>query len=465
MFELNTRYSPPTYSVSEISQNIKRSLEDIFSDLKIKGEISGLKIPDSGHVYFNLKDENSVINAVCWKGNFKNISFRPEDGMEVIVSGNITSFPGRSNYQINVKSFEIAGVGELLKKLEERKRKFKAQGLFDEHRKKPLPLIPKSIGIITSPTGAVIKDIMHRINDRFPLNVKVWPVPVQGFESTDKIAAAIKGFNNLPSNIEAPEVIILARGGGSLEDLWCFNEEAIVLAIAESKIPIISAIGHETDFTLADYVADVRAPTPTAAAEISTPVKQDLIEAVKLKSSRINKCIQNIINYYSQRLIYIKQKLKSFSHKVINISQEITTLQNRINTALKFFIVRKTHTFTNTTNRLTTKKLKYIQNFSQEFFSKTYKSIQLSFKRIVKLHEITLDNNVRLINSFNHKSVLSRGYAIVRDANKHILKTKEAALKNNKVSVLFSDGELSINLKSSKNNSPKPTQIDMFEDK
>jgi len=272
----------PPYSVSEISQRIKRTLEGTFDWVRVRGEISGFKRAASGHLYLSLKDENAVLDAVCWRGTAGRLAVKPEDGLEVIASGRITSYPGRSKYQIVIERLELAGEGALLKLLEERKRKLAAEGLFDEARKRPLPYLPEVIGVVTSPTGAVIRDILHRLADRFPRRVLVWPVLVQGEGAAEQVAAAIRGFNRLAPGgaVPRPDVLIVARGGGSLEDLWAFNEEVVVRAAAASEIPLISAVGHETDVTLIDFAADRRAPTPTAAAEIAVPVRAELMTAL-----------------------------------------------------------------------------------------------------------------------------------------------------------------------------------------
>ncbi|MCJ9670323.1 exodeoxyribonuclease VII large subunit, partial [Neorhizobium sp. SHOUNA12B] len=260
------------FSVSELSGSIKRTVENAFDHVRVRGEISGYRGQhSSGHAYFSLKDDRARIDAVIWKGTFPRIKFRPEEGMEVIATGKITTFPGSSKYQIVIENLEPAGAGALMALLEERRRRLGAEGLFDQSRKRLLPFLPQVIGVVTSPTGAVIRDILHRIADRFPVHVIVWPVKVQGEGSGDEVAAAIRGFNAMAPGgpIKRPDVLIVARGGGSLEDLWSFNDEAVVRAAAESEIPLISAVGHETDWTLIDHAADIRAPTPTGAAEMA----------------------------------------------------------------------------------------------------------------------------------------------------------------------------------------------------
>ena len=266
------------FTVTELSLALKRTVEDKFSWVRVRGEISGFKRAASGHLYMALKDENAVLDAVCWKGVAGRLGIAPEDGLEVVATGKLTTYPGRSKYQIVIESLELAGEGALLKLLEERRRKLAAEGLFDESAKRPLPFLPEVIGVVTSPTGAVIRDILHRLRDRFPRHVLVWPVLVQGKGAAEQVAAAIAGFNAIPPGgaVPRPDLLIVARGGGSLEDLWAFNEEIVVRAAAASEIPLISAVGHETDSTLIDFASDRRAPTPTAAAEMAVPVRAEL---------------------------------------------------------------------------------------------------------------------------------------------------------------------------------------------
>ena len=271
--KVGTGDNSPALSVSELSGALKRTVEQAFGHVRVRGEISGWKRHGSGHCYFTLKDESACIDAVLWRGQAARLSFAPENGAEVIATGKLTTYPGRSKYQIVVDRLELAGEGALMALLDRRRRALAAEGLFDEGRKRPLPHLPQTIGVITSPTGAVIRDILHRLADRCPCHVIVWPVPVQGEGAAEKIAAAIRGFQATAS---PPELLIIARGGGSIEDLWAFNEEIVVRAAAECKLPLISAVGHETDTTLIDFAADRRAPTPTAAAEMAVPVVAEL---------------------------------------------------------------------------------------------------------------------------------------------------------------------------------------------
>lgn len=296
----------PILSVSDLSLALKRSVEDQFNFIRIKGEISGLKRHSSGHIYYALKDENAVIDAVSWRGSYSKNPIQLEEGLEIIATGRITTYPARSKYQMIVESYEASGQGALLKLLEDRKRTLAAEGLFAAERKKKIPPFPQTIGVITSPTGAVIRDILHRIQDRFPCHVIVWPVLVQGPGAAEQVAAAIQGFNAVP---QCPDVLIVARGGGSLEDLWAFNEEIVVRAAAASQIPLISAIGHETDTTLIDYAADLRAPTPTGAAELAVPVLIDLINYLHDRARRQQDVMRQIIDNRQLRLAALSRGL------------------------------------------------------------------------------------------------------------------------------------------------------------
>ncbi|MER9749786.1 exodeoxyribonuclease VII large subunit [Mesorhizobium sp. M0140] len=289
-----SRTNAAEYTVSEISGALKRTVEDVFGNVRVRGEISGYRGPhSSGHAYFALKDDRARLDAVVWKGTMSRLKFRPEEGMEVIATGKLTTYPGKSNYQIVIDNLEPAGAGALMALLEERKRRLQAEGLFDAGRKRLLPFMPRIIGVVTSPTGSVIRDIIHRIKDRFPLHILVWPVRVQGEMSGAEVTAAVNGFNALAWDgaIQRPDLLIVARGGGSLEDLWGFNDEALARAVAASGIPVISAVGHETDWTLIDLVADVRAPTPTGAAEIAVPVKADLEATLASLGARLKAAV------------------------------------------------------------------------------------------------------------------------------------------------------------------------------
>ena len=281
-------------SVSELAGRLKRMVEGEFGRVRLRGEISGYKRASSGHVYLALKDDAALIDGVMWRGSATRLAFTPQDGVEVIATGKLTTYPGRSRYQIVIDHLELAGEGALMALLEKLKARLAGEGLFDADKKRPLPFLPRTIGIVTSPTGAVIRDILHRLADRCPTHVLVWPVKVQGEGAAAEIAAAVRGFGALPEDgpVRRPDLLIVARGGGSIEDLWCFNEEVVVRAVAASPIPVISAVGHETDTTLCDHAADLRAPTPTAAAELAVPVRADLAHSISTLSLRTQRCVR-----------------------------------------------------------------------------------------------------------------------------------------------------------------------------
>src|SRR5882757_3014816 len=326
------------FTVSELSAALRRTVEDAYGYVRVRGEVSGYKGPSpSGHVYFRLKDDKAVLESVIWKGVLGRMRVKPEEGLEVIASGKLTTFAGSSKYQIVIDALEPAGVGALMALLEERRRKLAAEGLFDEARKQLIPYLPEVIGVVTSPTGAVIRDILHRLADRFPRHVIVWPVKVQGEGSAEQVAAAIRGFNALEEggSIRRPDLLIVARGGGSLEDLWSFNEEIVVRAAAESMIPLISAVGHETDFTLIDFAADVRAPTPTAAAEMAVPVRTDLIAELMSKARRALACWQRAQDHRRTELRAAARALPSAEELLAIPRQRLDSCAGRLPRALR----------------------------------------------------------------------------------------------------------------------------------
>ena len=398
------------YSVSEISDSIKGTLENSFGYVKVRGEVSGLSKPASGHIYLNLKDDKAVIKAIIWRSTAARISFVPEDGLEVICSGKLTTgysdrYPGRSDYSIIVDSITPAGEGALMALLEQRKKKLAAEGLFEEQYKKSLPKYPETIGIVTSPTGAVIKDILHRLNERFPCNVILWPVPVQGQDAAQLISDAVDGFNNLSSKDEVniPDLIIIARGGGSIEDLWPFNEEIIIRSVFKSNIPIVSAIGHETDTTLIDFVSDLRAPTPTAAAEISTPDKEELLRDINEKNNRLNYSINLYLDNLKDNFISIKDKLPVSLKLFLN---NLTSNFQNISQSLNFRVLGE---------QLKSGKVKLIS-----LEESLLKAKNILVERLQK----ELDNKSMLLESLSYKSVLKRGYSVTRSSNK-IIKSKQ----------------------------------------
>ena len=322
-------------SVSDLAQALKRTVEDRFGFVRLRGELSGVKRAASGHLYACLKDEGAVIDAVMWRTSMTRLAFVPEDGLEVVASGKVTTYPGRSKYQIVIERMELAGEGALLALLEKTRQRLAAEGLFDAALKRPLPFLPRTIGVVTSPTGAVIRDILHRLADRFPSRVIVWPVLVQGLGAAEQVAAAVRGFSDLPArHALRPDLVIVARGGGSVEDLWSFNEEAVVRAIAECTIPLISAVGHETDTTLADHAADRRAPTPSAAAEMAVPVHSELAATLADLAHRKRRCAMAPVTLGRERLEARAQRLPSAAELFQPAAQRLDELAERLRRGL-----------------------------------------------------------------------------------------------------------------------------------
>jgi exodeoxyribonuclease VII large subunit len=323
----------PALSVSELAFALKRVVEDSFGQVRLRGEISGYKRAASGHAYLTLKDDKACLDAVMWKATVAGLAFRPEDGIEVIATGRLTTYPGRSKYQIVIERLELAGEGALMVLLEKLKAKLAAEGLFDSGRKRKLPFLPRRIGVVTSPTGAVIRDILHRLEDRCPSHVVVWPVLVQGQGAAEQVAAAVAGFGAMPEETR-PDLVIVARGGGSIEDLWAFNEEVVVRAVAGSTIPVISAVGHETDTTLCDYAADMRAPTPTAAAEMAVPVRAELRAYVRDQGARMERCARRYHERGVERLQALARHLPSPAALLDPQRQRVDDLGERLRRGL-----------------------------------------------------------------------------------------------------------------------------------
>jgi exodeoxyribonuclease VII large subunit len=344
----------PEYTVSELSGAVKRVIEGEFGLVRVRGEVGRVSRPASGHLYFDLKDDRSVIAAISWKGQVARMQVRPEEGMEVVATGRMTTFPGQSKYQLIVEDVAPAGAGALMAMLEKRKAALGAEGLFDPARKKPIPYLPRVIGVVTSPSGAVIRDILHRLRDRFPRHVLVWPVAVQGQDCAAQVAAAIRGFNALPEGgpIPRPDVLIVARGGGSLEDLWGFNEEIVVRAAAGSAIPLISAVGHETDTTLIDHAADLRAPTPTAAAELAVPVRLELLAVLEALGARLIRGVGQGVTLRRQRLRDLARALPRVEALVATPRQRLDGAATRLGSALGLAVVRKHREFDRLAGRM-----------------------------------------------------------------------------------------------------------------
>ena len=441
----------PEYSVTELSSALKSTIEDNFAYVRIKGELSGINKHSSGHIYLTLKDENAVINGIIWRSSVAKIKIRPEEGLEVICSGKISTgynpgrYPGRSNYQITIDSMKPAGVGALMAILEERKQKLKIEGLFEEIHKKTLPKYPTSIGVITSPTGAVLQDIKHRISDRFPCNIILWPVPVQGNDAAELIENAILGFNTLDeSKIQKPDVIILARGGGSIEDLWCFNEEEVVRAVFQSQIPVISAIGHETDTTLVDYAADMRAPTPTAAAELATPAKDILIAELSENSNRLDSSIKNIVSMSRERVVSVQKLLPSYQNLFNLKLNDINILAQRLPTAIKIYLQNEITNLQTSSSKLNLKILKEKIKNSQNSLSSLKNQLTNNSKTNLSTQSNRVLSASKLLESLSYKSVIKRGFSVVRNSSNIILTKKTDVLNDKKLNVETKFGTINV---------------------
>ena len=434
----NSGHNLPEYSVSEFSGKIKGAIEKTFSRVRVRGEISGFKEAASGHVYFSLKDEKAILDSVCWRNTAARLTVRPEDGMEVIVTGRVTTFSGRSKYQIVAESIELAGEGALLKLLEDRKRKLSNEGLFDEAKKRKIPFLPDIIGIITSPTGAVIQDILHRLSDRFPRHVLLWPVRVQGDGAAKEIEKAIKGFNRIQNsqNLRKPDVIIVARGGGSLEDLWPFNEEDVVRAASECNIPLISAIGHETDWTLIDFAADFRAPTPTAAAEVAVPVRIELLNQVKSYGERLNNLLIRNIQLKQRELKGLGRVLPKPRRSIEEASQKVDELFERLASSVHQRLLYK---FEQAQVKLLHPKHNISRN--NDRISTASRTLNIAIKNILKKHMQSLVHATDLMESFSHQRVLERGFTLIFNEKNQTISSARGIKPNQKLSILFHDGE------------------------
>jgi len=426
------------YSVSEISSKIKNLVEINCGYVRIKGEISGLKLATSGHGYLNLKDENAVLAATCWKYTMAKLKFKLEEGMEVVASGKITTYPGGSRYQLTIDNVEPAGVGALMKVLIERKTKLEKEGLFDKARKKPIPFLPQRIGLVTSITGAVIQDMLHRIRERFPTHVLVWPVTVQGEAAANEISCAICGFNNLEAHLK-PDVIIVARGGGSIEDLWCFNEEIVVRSVADSVIPIISAIGHETDFTLTDFVADVRAPTPTAAAEFAVPVLVDLKATIKQNFDRLSHNLQQIIGHKTKIMSFCDNILKSPEKLIESYEQRLDFLGFKILGKLPRIIESHALTLNKLTAKITDPS-KILQIKSLQF-SHLSNLLTKAAQNYLAAKTNNLNLQAQLLQSLDYKNVLKRGFAIIQSKD-NIITSSKMLSAGEVLSIVMHDGKV-----------------------
>jgi exodeoxyribonuclease VII large subunit len=478
------------YSVSELSFDLKRTVEDAYGFVRVRGEVSGYRGPHaSGHCYFKLKDEKAVLESVVWRGVFQKLKFKPEEGLEVIVTGKLTTYPGSSRYQIVIEALEPAGEGALMALLEERKRKLATEGLFDPQLKKDLPYLPRVIGVVTSPTGAVIRDILHRLADRFPVQVIVWPVRVQGEASAAQVTRAIEGFNRAgPAGpVARPDLIIVARGGGSLEDLWSFNEEIVVRAAAASAIPIISAVGHETDWTLLDLVADLRAPTPTGAAELAVPVRSELLDGVDRLSRRHRAATFRHLETLRTRLSALARLLPRPAELLNLARQRRDDAADRLSQRMKHVLVTRRAAFDRQAIVLTSRNLRGITEIPRRRLTDIARSLRVSARTMVQYagqrrtslaarvsplllarpvhlarerlaavsdrgHRAVpaqvlqrrrhLDALAKLMVSYSYQGVLKRGFAVIRDDRGRPIRTAAKATPGRAISIEFTDGRV-----------------------
>ena len=407
----------PELSVSELSFALKRTVEQAFGLVRVRGELSGFKRAASGHLYFALKDAQAVVDCVAWRSSLPRLSFAPEDGLEVVCTGRLTTYPGRSKYQLVVERMEPAGVGALMALLEERKRKLAAEGLFEAARKRPLPYLPTVIGVVTSPTGAVIRDILHRLAERFPVRVIVWPVLVQGEGAAEQVAAAIRGFGALPADgpVPRPDLVIVARGGGSIEDLWAFNEEVVVRAAAASTIPLISAVGHETDTTLIDLAADRRAPTPTAAAEMAVPVRAELV-------ARLQGLDQRLATAVARELARLRERLEGLRRGLLDPLQVLAAAAQRLDDLAERLALRSPAELARALRERLEARAGRLAELVRDRLARARHELAVTGRRLdpALLRERlaglgrALDQLGRHLESLSHERVLERGYAIVR---------------------------------------------------
>jgi exodeoxyribonuclease VII large subunit len=451
----------PEFTVSEISQAVKRTLEGNFERVRVRGEISGFKRAASGHLYFALKDEEAKLDGVCWRMTAQRLAVAPEDGLEVIATGRISSYPGRSSYQLIIDSIELAGEGALLKLLEERRKKLAGEGLFDITRKRALPFLPQVIGVVTSPGGAVIRDILHRLRDRFPRHVLIWPVLVQGEGAKEQIAAAIAGFNAIQpgGRVPRPDLLIVARGGGSLEDLWAFNEEIVVRAAAASTIPLISAVGHETDTTLIDFAADVRAPTPTAAAEMAVPVRADLLADLQQDGARLGRALQRLSQESRLRLEALSRGLPRPGQIIAEKLQTLDGWLDRlVNARIGYFerrwqalalalptprqqIAARRNDLAQTSERLRVAIARALKDKSQRLALARLDRGRL-IETMARLGE-RLTGLGQLLDSLSYQKILARGFALVRDSRGRPVLAAAAVAPGAGLSIQFADGVVS----------------------
>jgi exodeoxyribonuclease VII large subunit len=460
----------PEFTVSELSFALKREIETGFPRVRVRGEISQPSFPRSGHCYFRLKDENAVLDAVCWKGTMPRLGLKIEEGMEVIATGKLTTYAGSSRYQIIIDRVELAGEGALLKLLEDRRKRLQAEGLFDADRKRALPFLPVVVGVVTSPSGAVIRDILHRLSDRFPRHVLVWPVAVQGDKAAAEVAAAIAGFNRLPEQggpVPRPDILIVARGGGSLEDLWAFNEEIVVRAAAASTIPLISAVGHETDTTLIDFVSDRRAPTPSAAAEMAVPVRADLMAQTLDFGKRTMGCMNRVLREAGLAVTSLARGLGDPLRLIEERQQRLDVSGERLALATRQLVERRGHALAAARlvspiavllakQQALSSEVRVLEGAMRRYVGDTRQKIERTTDRIEQYGERLqrcgtellahgerqVEQLGKLLESYSFHSVLTRGFALVRDQDGHPIMTAAETHAGGTIAIEFADGRV-----------------------
>ena len=486
----------PEYTVSELAYSLKRTVEDTYGHVRVRGELGRVTIAKSGHCYLDVKDDKAVINSIIWKGVMGRLSMRPEEGMEVICEGKLSTYPGRSNYQLVIDKMELAGAGALMALFEKRKKMLAAEGLFEAERKRELPFMPKTIGVVTSPTGSVIRDILHRIEDRFPSHVIVWPVLVQGDKAAEQIAGAINGFNHA-EGFARPDILIVARGGGSMEDLWCFNEEIVARAAANSKIPLISAVGHETDWTLIDFVADYRAPTPTGAAEVAVPVREDWLETIADYGLRISRGLRRNVNEKrtalsaarlprlegvmaapQQRLDLavarlpkpervfepLRQKmamlrLPPLKSLITDFSRRLDITLARLAPALSASQNRHASRLSSAAQRLRPEPIS--QNIGRQSLTLSQLSgrTELAVKRKLTQDAQRLAKAGQLLDAYSYQGVLERGYALVQNGAGDVVRSKDKVDAGEGVTLTFADGKRKAVIEGASTKKIKPNKL------
>lgn len=444
------------YSVGELARALKRTVEENYGLVRVRGELLRVKRHTSGHIYLCLKDDDAVLDGVIWRSGANRLGMIPEDGAEVICTGRLTTYPAKSTYQLVIESMELAGQGALLKLIEERRKKLAAEGLFAAERKRPLPALPEVIGVVTSPTGAVIRDILHRLTDRFPRDVLIWPVPVQGANAAAEIAAAIAGFNALPQQgwPRRPDVLIVARGGGAIEDLMPFNEEIVVRAAAASAIPLISAVGHETDTTLIDFAADLRAPTPTAAAEFAVPVRLQLLARVADAGARLLLQLERAVEFRQGRLHALERGLGNPRHVVEAHVQRLDGLEERLEQARRTALDRRSQTVATLSARLR-HPLQQVRDFDRHL-DVLGRSLQAGYRRTLDSAGARLTRLTDLLESYSYRGVLGRGFALVTTESGKAIGAAAGIAPADRLAIEFFDGKIDVVVEGAKSSAGQP---------